>query len=66
MGADSPDIEQDVRRVVAETGVEHEDGRRVVVAAFADGLGNDGDGALALARIGEAVAAWLRTGSPDV
>lgn len=42
--------------------LEHDDGRRVVVAAFTDGLRNDGDGALALARLGEAVFAWLRTG----
>ena len=42
--------------------LEHEDGRRVVVAACTDSLRNDGDGALALARIGEAVFAWLRAG----
>ena len=41
--------------------LEHADGRRVVVAAFTDGLRNDGDGAVALARVGEAVAAWHRT-----
>jgi hypothetical protein len=31
-------------------------------AAFTDGLRNDGDGALALALVGEAVFAWLRAG----
>ena len=42
--------------------LEGEDGRRVVVAAFTDRLQNDGDGALALARVGEAAFAWLRPG----
>ena len=41
--------------------LEGEDGRPVVVAAFTDRLRNDGDGALALAHVGEAVFAWLRT-----
>jgi beta-lactamase class A len=39
--------------------LEAEGGRRVVVAALSDGLKNDGDGAVAIARIGEAVASWL-------
>ncbi|MCC6179395.1 MAG: serine hydrolase [Chloroflexi bacterium] len=38
--------------------IEH-GGERVVVAAFTDGLANDGDGAAALAAIGEAVWRWL-------
>ena len=40
--------------------LEHEDGWWGVMAACTDGLRNDGDGALALARIGEAVFAWPR------
>ena len=42
--------------------LEHDDGRRVVVTVFTDHLRNDGDGALVLARVGEAVAAWHGSG----
>ena len=46
--------------VVHDAGwLEGDDGRKVVVAAFTDGLRNDDDGTRALARIGEAVAHWL-------
>jgi beta-lactamase class A len=38
--------------------IEHERGAAVVVA-FSDQLANDGDGAAALAAIGEAVWQWL-------
>jgi beta-lactamase class A len=40
--------------------IEHPRGR-VIVVAFTDGLVNDGDGAAALAAIGEAVWDWLET-----
>lgn len=38
--------------------IEHPRGR-VIVVAFTDGLANDGDGAAALAAVGEAVWGWL-------